>query len=227
LPQFRTLQEFAAAQLREWILSGELEPGARIDQEALAQELGMSRMPIREALRELAVTGLVTAVPHRGVIVSRLTAEEVDETYEIRGLLEGRAAGFAVPNLSQTDLDEMSARIARMAEAEDVSEWVRANAEFHTIVEQRSNRARLLQLIGQLRNQCEPYVRIYLKYLEHKEHAEQEHRAILEACLDRSPERAEECTRVHLVNTGKDVVAWLLEQQAATGSTSATSAGRG
>ncbi len=215
---YRTLTELAAARIQELILSGELKAGTKIDQAALAAEFDMSRMPIREALRELAARGLVKAIPHRGMVVAQLTPDEIEETYEIRAALEGLASRLASPNLSSADLAAMVDCLDRMEPVRDVDEWIRLNAEFHGIIERQCGRPRLLELIRRLRNQCETYVRVYPRYLERDAFARQEHRAILKACQDRSEEDVERTMRSHLLNTGRSLAAWLHEQQ--TGETS-------
>lgn len=196
------------------ILSGQLKVGTRIDQAALAEELGTSRMPIREALRELAVSGLIKATPHRGMVVAQLTPDDIEETYEIRAVLEGLASRLAIPNLSNADLVVMADCLDRMEPVHEVDEWIRLNAEFHGIIERRCGRPRLLELISRLRNQCETYVRVYPRYLERDAFARQEHRAILRACQERSEDDAEQAMRTHLLHTGRSLAAWLREQQA-------------
>jgi DNA-binding GntR family transcriptional regulator len=211
--RYRTMQEYAATVIRERILSGELEAGSRIDQDALAVEFGMSRMPIREALRELAVTGLVTVVPHRHVVVSSLEPHEIEETYEMRSVLEGLACRLAVPNLLPSDLDRMADVLQAMRNSDDPGDWIRLNGEFHAIIEQACGRARVLELITQLRSQCEPYVRIYLNQLERHAQAHDEHEAVLRASRAGSEAEAERAMQAHLLTTGRNVASWVRSQK--------------
>lgn len=198
----RTLQDFIAEQVRERIRNGKLPAGAKIDQKALAAEFSVSRMPIREALRQLDAEGYVTLLPHRGAVVTKLSAAEIEETYEIRAVLEGLAARLALPNLDSSALAHIRELLDAMASTEDVHEWVALNGEFHDQIERHGDRRLLLELIHRLRGQCEPYVRMYVHLLHRSKQAQREHEAIFAACESGSPDTLEAAVRNHLRATG-------------------------
>ena len=203
-----TIQQAVADAVRSRIIAGELAAGTRIDQDALAAEFSVSRMPVREALRQLGAEGFVTIVPHRGAIVTALSPAEVEEIYEIRATLEGVAARHASQALTADDLDALRAVLAAMRNEGQIDRWVALNAEFHNTINQASQRPRLLELIQRFREQSQPYIRLYVQRLHKSAQARKEHQAILGALSDRDPERAEAAVREHLISTGRAVAAY-------------------
>lgn len=203
-----TIQQAVADAVRTRVISGQLPAGTRIDQDALAAEFSVSRMPVREALRQLGAEGFVTIVPHRGAIVTALSPAEVEEIYEIRAALEGVAARHASQALTADDLDRLRKVLAAMRNEKEIDTWVALNAEFHNAINQASMRPRLLELIQRFREQSQPYIRLYVQRLHKSAQARKEHRAILEALADRDADRAEAAVRAHLVGTGRAVAAF-------------------
>jgi DNA-binding GntR family transcriptional regulator len=203
-----TIQQAVADAVRTRVISGQLPAGTRIDQDALAAEFSVSRMPVREALRQLGAEGFVTIVPHRGAIVTALSPAEVEEIYEIRAALEGVAARHASQALTADDLDRLRKVLATMRNEKQIDTWVALNAEFHNAINQASMRPRLLELIQRFREQSQPYIRLYVQRLHKSAQARREHRAILDALADRDADRAEVAVRAHLVGTGRAVAAF-------------------
>jgi DNA-binding GntR family transcriptional regulator len=203
-----TIQQAVADAVRTRVISGQLPAGTRIDQDALAAEFSVSRMPVREALRQLGAEGFVTIVPHRGAIVTALSPAEVEEIYEIRAALEGVAARHASQTLTADDLERLRKVLAAMRNEKQIDTWVALNAEFHNAINQASMRPRLLELIQRFREQSQPYIRLYVQRLHKSAQARKEHRAILEALADRDADRAEAAVRAHLVGTGRAVAAF-------------------
>ena len=145
-----SLKDAAAAYLREQILTGELTPGTKIDQDEISEALGMSRLPVREALIELAQESLVDAVPRRGAFVARLERADIIDHYRIFGLISGLAGSRAATSLT----DEQLARLRRIHESfvaatdpEDQAHW---NHEFHKIINQAGGSRRLASVLGLL-----------------------------------------------------------------------------
>jgi DNA-binding GntR family transcriptional regulator len=152
-----TLREQVLEHLREEILSNRLEPGSELTELGLANLLGVSRGPIREALGQLAAEGLVTITPRRGAIVTKLTKQEFMDAYQVREALESLATRAAVPRLTEEDraeLHRMSAEMRRLAEADDVNAFFEVNRRFHDRLVAASGNLRLLamhqQLMGQM-----------------------------------------------------------------------------
>ncbi len=152
IPQ-RTMTEHVLTRLRQLILSGALVPGERIDQAELAQRFGVSVVPVREALARLQSSGLVRIVPHRGVFVESLSAEELVDIYNVRELLEEYAARLAAANLTDADvaaLEEICERMATAGEAQDYDTYLALNRELHFRIYRAARRPYLLQIIEQL-----------------------------------------------------------------------------
>jgi DNA-binding GntR family transcriptional regulator len=152
-----TLREQVLAHLREEILSSRLEPGADLNEVALATSLGVSRGPIREALGRLAAEGLVTVTPRRGTIVTKLTKQEFIDAYQVREALESLAMRVAVPRLTdeeRAELHQLSDEMRRLAEAGDVNSFFEVNRHFHEKLVAASGNRRLQamheQLLGQM-----------------------------------------------------------------------------
>jgi DNA-binding GntR family transcriptional regulator len=154
----RTLREVVADEIRRMIVSGELAPGERLFEDRLAEQLGVSRNPVREALRALEGTGLVEVVPRRGAYVSRLEPGRARQLLELRQTLEVYAAETAARNRTAADLAEMRACIEAGRQAAATSDPVRAaqhHREFHVLVERASQNEYLEQTVAPLRHQTE------------------------------------------------------------------------
>jgi len=210
----RTLDGLVAEEVRERIVSGVLAAGTRIDQQALAEELGVSRMPVREALRHLAAEGFVVLVSHRGAIVAQLSPDEIMELYDMRGVLQGLAARLAVPHYTEKDLKELQRLLETMEKTKDVRRWTKLNHDFHSRTEVPSGAKRLLSLIQRLTQQCEPYMQISVQYLHAEESAVEGHRTIFHACEAGDPAALEQAVRSHLTAWGREIARYL-EQRAA------------
>lgn len=148
-----TAQEFVLKALREAILTNVFEPGARLRQEELADTFGTSRIPVREALRALEYEGLVHSEPHRGFTVTSLDADDVDEVYELRILLESQAVRLALPLLTDEDLAKLDSLFTAMAEATDPDEQLAARESFYLQLFSVAGRPRLFSLIVRLHHE--------------------------------------------------------------------------
>jgi DNA-binding GntR family transcriptional regulator len=208
----RTLDSFVVDELRVRIVSGALPAGTKIDQQALAEELGVSRMPVREALRRLSAEGFVKLISHRGALVAELSPDEIIEIYEMRAVLQGLASRLAVPNYTDENIDEIKRALEAMDKTKDVSEWIELNRAFHQHIESPSGAQHLLQLIERLTQQCAPYLEISVHYLHAEETAAELHHAIYDACVDRDPDALEQAVRAHLSSWGRDVAGYLQER---------------
>ncbi len=148
-----TGQELVLASVRRAILQGILEPGTRLRQEELAEVFGTSRIPIREALRALEYEGLVTSEPHRGFTVSALHADDVEEVYDLRSVLETHAVRLALPLLTDEDLEDLENLFRVMQSAESPDEQLAARERFYRRLYSVTGRPRLVGLIMRLRGE--------------------------------------------------------------------------
>ena len=194
----QTREEFVANRLREAILRGDLAPGERLDESALAVALGVSRTPIRSALRVLAAESLVELHPHRGAIVSELSADELNEVYLVRMILESTAARLAAPNMDQERIAVLEGLIQELESTTDPDHWLALNNQFHATIYQAANRPRMVSIIEYVRNISAPYIRQFIELREHMDSSRNDHRRLLEACKLRDGQLAERELRKHL-----------------------------
>ncbi|GIW29205.1 MAG: GntR family transcriptional regulator [Meiothermus sp.] len=208
-----SVREAAYAHLRGAILMGALLPGARISEPGLAQELGVSRTPVREALQRLAQEGLVELLPGKGARVRVLSAEEVREVYDVRALLEGEAAALAAQNATE---DELS-RLERLLQALDVlpkeayAQQMQVDFDFHTALIEAAHNKTLARIYADLRSSL-TLVRSFQQTLSQHPKTRQQHRAILSALKARNPAEAAEAARAH-VRYFRDLVMQSLQAQ--------------
>jgi DNA-binding GntR family transcriptional regulator len=148
-----TAQELVLETLREAILDGILPPGARLRQEDLAAAFDTSRIPVREALRVLEYEGLARSEPHRGFTVTALDADQIEEIYELRTVLESHAVRLAIPLLTQPDLDELQHLYDEMESGETADEKLAARESFYRTLYGVTARPRLVGLIARLRQE--------------------------------------------------------------------------
>lgn len=208
----RATPSLVADVLREAIVRGVLREGVQLRQDALATEFGVSRIPIREALRKLEAEGLVTMQPNRGAVVAELSGEEVQEIYEIRILLESAILRLALPQMS-TELLRRAEKILDTIDAEeDAVRWIDLNREFHLTLYAPANKPRLLQLINTLRANVDRYVNLYISLLDRRSDAQQEHREILKACRRRDQDDAVRALERHLSRVAEGISAYLQKE---------------
>jgi DNA-binding GntR family transcriptional regulator len=148
-----TTQEFVLEALRAAILDGVFAPGSRLRQEDLAIAFGTSRIPVREALRVLEYEGLAASEPHRGFTVTALDADEIDEIYDLRIVLEGHAVRLALPLLTQRDLDELQTLYDEMEAEPDSDRRLASRERFYLRLYGVTARPRLVGLIARLRQE--------------------------------------------------------------------------
>lgn len=148
-----TTQELVLSSVRKAILAGILSPGLRLRQEELADVFGTSRIPVREALRALEYEGLVTSQPHRGFTVTTLDADDVDEVYGLRIVLESEAVRLALPLLTDDDLEDLEELFQAMQNARTPDDQLAARERFYLRLYSVSGRPRLVGLIMRLRQE--------------------------------------------------------------------------
>jgi len=156
----RTAEAIAASELRAAIVRGDLAPGAKIPQELTAQQLGISLIPLREALKTLSSEGLVTYEPQRGYFVTELPGESIEQIYAVRSLLESETERLAVPLLGSAQLEAMRAHLRtqeRAMEDLDAVAMIAANRSLHFTIFERCENPWLVRFVTQLWDSVEPY----------------------------------------------------------------------
>lgn len=204
-----TMADAVSDQLRALVVSGELPLGTPLRQDDLAERLGVSRTPLREAINRLVAEGLVTSDPHRGAVVARLSAQELRETYEIREVLEVLAGRIAAEHRTDDDVRGLTAILAEFEATGSVEEWAQLNTRFHMTMYAVSRRTELCTLIERMRNRAELFVRVLVASPGRSQRAEQDHLRILAAFAARDADATEIEIRNHLRVTVDSVAAVL------------------
>ncbi|RMH55446.1 MAG: FCD domain-containing protein [Deinococcus-Thermus bacterium] len=207
-----SVREAAYAHLREAILGGLLPPGARILEAGLAQELGVSRTPVREALQRLAQEGLVELSPGRGARVRVLSLEEVREVYDLRALLEGEAAALAAQRARPTELEALGRLLLALETLppQDHTRQMQVDFAFHTALVEAAHHKTLARVYAGLRSSL-ALARGFQPTLSQHPETRRQHRAILAALKDRDPERAAQAARLHIFHFRNLIVQSLAE----------------
>jgi DNA-binding GntR family transcriptional regulator len=198
--------------IRDGILHGNYAEGEPLRQDALADELGVSRIPIREALRQLEAEGLVTFSPHRGAIVSSLSLEEIEEVFELRASLEPDLLRRALPRLTTYQLDEADDVLDRYAEAlrsGDVARWGELNWQFHSSLYAPASRPVTRAILQRLHQQSDRYLRMQLALTHGETRANDEHRAIAAAVRSGDTKLACQLMRDHILGASRSLLAFL------------------
>ena len=201
--QFRrppTAQEAVLAELRRAIISGELRPGEQVLQDALAERFGVSRVPLREALKILEGEGQVIYRPHRGYFVAELDIDDLREVYRIRDLLESDAVRVAVPQITGDEIAALREALEVVEHASatgDLLTMTEANRRFHFGLIEAARMPRLSRLVRVLWDATDVYRSLYYSDVSHREAVHDEHRAVLEAVRLGDAERAVSLLRTH------------------------------
>jgi DNA-binding GntR family transcriptional regulator len=198
------LGRLIAARVRDAIIDGRLAPGERIRQEALATQLGTSRIPVREALRQLENEGLVVLVPHSGARVARLDLAELTEVYRIREAIEPMVIAESAPRLTDADIEHLAELVAAIdAAAGEPERWLELDRRFHLDCYAGVTMSRVVPMIERFWNTTQQYRRAFISTLDqrHYEIVGLEHRLILDALERRDPVDAEERLRSHIRRT--------------------------
>lgn len=211
-----SLPETLAASLRERIIGGEFSEGDQVRQEAIASEYKVSRMPVREALRQLEAEGLVELQTHKGAIVKILPLEEIAELFDLRVLLECDVLRRAVPRMTEVDLQRSGAILAQLEDAykkHDVATWGSLNFAFHESLYAPSGRVQSLNVIRTLNMQTDRYIRMQLLISKSITRAEDDHRKLLRLCRRRDTETIVAFLEQHILQAREDLLEIVKERR--------------
>lgn len=198
-----SLPETLAAELRERILNGEFKEGDQLRQETIAKEYEVSRMPVREALRQLEAEGLVVFHIHRGAVVVELPSDEVAELFDLRAQLEPEVLRHAIPKMTESDFKASQNIVMKLEQAyrdNDVGSWGALNWEFHRSLYEPAGRPRTMALLRPINFQTDRYVRLSLVLSGAIKLAAKEHRELLALCRKRDVRAATTLLRTHILN---------------------------
>lgn len=209
---YATAQQYAYRFLREAILSGRFAAGTPLKPDRIAKSLGVSRMPVREAIRQLDSEGLVVIRPNRSAVVTSLGPDDVLELYEIRAVLEGLAARLAVPHLTREALDDLRDLDARMVRVEhDPVLWINRHEAFHDYLVRLSRRPRLASQVAKLRDAVQPYFRLHMSVYPSPQSPGYEHYRIVDALATGHRGKAEAAVRDHVMANAEKLESFIRE----------------
>lgn len=197
----RSTTEIVADVLRDAIVTGMLQAGEVLNQVELARQFGVSRVPVREALRRLEAEGLVVSPPHRRTVVAALTPTLLDEIFDVRIALETMALAAAVPRMTPAELSALEALVAAMDRESDHRRWMRLNDQFHDALYRPSGKEFVCRLIGQLRRQVARHFWAGGRSVRRNREANAEHRRLVAAARAGDVTRAQDELRQHLQTT--------------------------
>lgn len=215
----QSLTSAVADKLRDQIIRGEIAEGALLRQDAIATQYRVSRIPVREALRQLDAEGLIAIMPNRGAVVPALSPDDVEELFLIRALLEPEVLKLSIPRLTEDDFSEAASilrnYVSELRRDDHVSSWGRLNWQFHSVLYSRANQPRFLAIIRNVNNSGERYTRLQL-YLTHgMKRANEEHHQILELCRQRDTAAACKLLRQHIEHAGDSLKQALQQKRTA------------
>lgn len=216
----QTVADQVASVLREAIADGSLRAGTMLRQDELAARFGFSRMPIRDALRQLEAEGIVSIHPTKGAHVARMDGKEIREIYSLRELLECEAMTLSCPRLTAAKLDEAAQVLDQIDAEPNVGRWGTLNRTFHLALYSLCGNDRLLALIEAHHNAADRYVRVLLSNLNYRSRSQIEHRDLLAACRRRDIDQAVHVLRKHLREGSETLVSAIREEHHASRSDS-------
>lgn len=203
LESYKPLREVVFETVREAIISGDLAPGERLMEVQLAEDLGVSRTPVREAIRKLELEGLVAMIPRKGAYVADYSIKDVTEVFEIRAALESFAAGLACERATEQELDELrllAERVWQMAQNNDIENLIQVDTDFHERIYQASRNSRLIQMISNLREQIHRFRSTSLASPGRLEDTLREHKGMVDAIVERDAQLAQKLALEHVEN---------------------------
>ncbi|MCM1161984.1 MAG: GntR family transcriptional regulator [Roseburia sp.] len=208
MDEYLPLRDVVFKTLRQGILTGELKPGERLMEIHLANRLGVSRTPIREAIRKLELEGLVIMIPRRGAEVAQITEKNLQDVLEVRRELDAFAARLACQRMNEEqmgELKEAAEAFERAVETKDATIIAKADVAFHDIILKSTENDRLIQLVNNLAEQVYRYRFEYVKDKTSHNRLIQEHRNICESIVSRDEKAAAAAVGVHVDNQEKSI----------------------
>lgn len=209
MDEFLPLRDVVFNTLRKAILTGQLKPGERLMEVHLANRLGVSRTPIREAIRKLELEGLVIMIPRRGAEVARITEKSLKDVLEVRRALDALSVELACERITKEDMErlwEACQEFERAAKGKDASIIAKADVALHDIIVEATGNLRLAQLVNNLSEQMYRYRFVYIKEESKHDMLVAEHREIYESIASRDRERAARAAKLHIDNQEKSII---------------------
>ena len=213
--EYLPLRDIVFQNLRNAIITGELQPGERLMETQLGEKLGVSRTPIREAIRKLELEGLVVMVPRKGAQVAQFTEKDIQDVLEVRAALDALAAKIACKRMDDRTFLKLQLAIAEYSYAaknKELQTMIEKDVAFHDIIIEATQNDKLIQIFNNLKEQVNRYRITYLKNTEDSETVVAEHTAILEALKNKDEEMASNLASKH-IHTQCDSITDFIKQK--------------
>lgn len=200
--------------IREDILAGIYKQKEELKETAIANELGVSRTPVREALRQLELEGLINIIPNKGAYVTGITAKDIKDIYSIRSLLEGLSARWAADHITTEqieELEEITYLFEFHAQKKHYEQVLELDNKFHEVIYQACDSKQLHHMLSDFHHYVQRVRKIMLSYDTRVFKTNEEHRKIVDALKERNPDKAEALANEHIMNTIKNISDYGLE----------------
>jgi len=202
--------------LKKEIIKGSLKPGSKVLEGRIAEQIGISRTPVREAIRELAAEGFVTLSPNQGVVVRSISAENIREVLQIHSVLEGLAARLSCEVIDEENLKELENYVNKMEKLtnkKDPLAYSEVDLKFHELIVNNCGNKRLIQMRKNISDQAQRYRISSLRTRGRLKESLKEHQKILEAFKTKDPKKADVISQKHIQNALKNILAKVIEKQ--------------
>jgi DNA-binding GntR family transcriptional regulator len=196
-------------EIEKAILSGRLNPGDNLIESHLCSELGVSRTPIREAIRQLELEGLVRSVPNKGTVVVGISLKDIEDIYAIRMMVEGLASKWAAQNITSEEAEKLKKIIALQdfyVEQEDAEQLLEIDSQFHELIYEASKSRPLKHILASFHHYISHAREMSFKTTGRARKAADEHKEILDAIVSRDGELAEKLTSLHIKNAATNLI---------------------
>jgi len=216
LEAYKPLRDIVFEALKDAIVKGQLKPGERLMEQQIAEELGVSRTPVREAIRKLELEGFIIMIPRRGAYVSDVSLKDVAQVFEVRAAMESLAAGLAAQRITDEQLEDLERKFVEAKAAlenSDLEMAIRFDSEFHEIIYQASRNDRLVQILSNLREQIHRYRSASLAHPGRLKDTMEEHKNLLDAIYQRNVGLAEKLAKEHIENAENIILEGLKEKR--------------
>ncbi len=209
LNDYKPLREVIFTTLRDAIIVGELRPGERLMEVKLAEKMGVSRTPVREAIRKLELEGLVDMIPRKGAHVADLSVKDIVDVLEVRASLDGLAALLAAERITDEEIDELNhvnSQFVSFLQKENLQGSIKKDVEFHEIIYRSSRNEKLIQIVSNLREQVQRFRVIYLKDYVNPKELEKEHKDIIDAICSKDSDLSRRVAQSHIKSQQESII---------------------
>ena len=214
---YKTRTQLVVEILREQIINGEIKAGQALRQAALAEELNVSRIPVREALLQLEAEGLVSFEPHRGATATDLSSDQIDELFELRAMLEADLLAYSIPNISEESLEEATDILEKytkaISEVTEPGELSLLNSSFHTCLYSGAARPQTQYLVDILNKNADRFIRMHILGTGCVAQSNDEHANLLAKCKLRDIDGAVSILTKHILHCRDEIKAFLIERE--------------